>query len=62
MFMRRLSEEERKRLFEGVDPNGPPMPTEKFKAIWVTHFIDTGKTRQEAEKIVDALCKKYGVK
>ena len=57
-----LSDEERKTLFKGVDPNGPQISTKEFKEIWVKHFIDTGKTREEAIKTVDALCKKYGIK
>ena len=58
----KLSEQEQKALLEGVDPNGPTMDTEEFKSMWINYYLQDGKTIDEANKIVDDLCKKHGVK
>jgi hypothetical protein len=57
----KLSEKEIKSLLKGVGPKDPPMSTEKFKSIWIKHYMGEGKSSEEAKKIVDDMCIKHGV-
>ena len=56
-----LSEEEKKELLNGFTPTGVPMSTEEYKSIWIKHFMGEGKPYEKAKKMVDDMCKKYGI-